>query len=126
MGAHLDGTFSWTCSNQLTISTTRSPANWGATCRTLRKRSPSTPNAPTEPRDAVRIVRDLRRQHLDRDVPAETVVVRPIHLSHAAAAQTRNDPVEPDLLHMGCIPQGSRSLEVGPCGRASSSTALTH
>jgi hypothetical protein len=39
----------------------------------------------------VRIRRDGLRKHLDRDLAFEPRVARPVHLSHAARAQRRQD-----------------------------------
>jgi hypothetical protein len=49
-----------------------------------------------EARQAFRIPRDLREQHLDRDVAIELLVAGEIDLAHAARANALNDNVRPD------------------------------
>ena len=49
-----------------------------------------------EPRQRVRILRHRVRKHLDRDVPVELPVARPVNLSHAPRAQRREDLVGPE------------------------------
>jgi hypothetical protein len=47
---------------------------------------PGLPGEPIE-RRAKRILRQLGREHLDRDLAIEFRVDRPIHLAHAAGAE---------------------------------------
>jgi len=49
---------------------------------------------------ALRIIREIRREELERDLATERRVERPEHLSHAAGTERRNDP-EPT--EMGAI-----------------------
>jgi hypothetical protein len=46
-----------------------------------------------EAREALLIVRERDRQHLDRDVAVESRVARAEHLAHAARADRREDVV---------------------------------
>ena len=51
------------------------------------------PGLALEPRQRIRIVGHPFRQHLDGDRPLETRVPRPVHLSHSARAERRQDLV---------------------------------
>src|SRR5512138_1991375 len=46
--------------------------------------------------DAIGIERQPGVDHLERDVPFETGVARPVDLAHAARSQRRDDPVASD------------------------------
>ena len=46
-----------------------------------------------EARESARILREVRGEDLDRDVPIELCVLRPVDLSHAARAERREDLV---------------------------------
>src|SRR5215468_3440418 len=45
----------------------------------------------------VGVLRERRRQHLDRDVALQTLVARPVDLTHPACAERRGDLVGPEL-----------------------------
>ena len=45
----------------------------------------------------LRIARERRRQHLDRDVPLESLVARPVHLAHSSGANLAEDLVGAEL-----------------------------
>src|SRR5262245_16993341 len=45
----------------------------------------------------VGVLRKRRRQHLDRDVALQTLVARPVNLSHPARAERRGDLVRSEL-----------------------------
>ena len=48
---------------------------------------------PLEPREALGVVRELRRQEFDGDLASELRVARSIDLAHAACAERRHDLV---------------------------------
>jgi hypothetical protein len=50
-----------------------------------------------EPPEALRIVAERRRQDLERDVPVQFGVARPIHLAHAACAEQGDDFIGTDM-----------------------------
>ena len=50
-----------------------------------------------EPREALRVIREQRRQDSDRDVAIECGVLRAIHLAHAARADRAEDFVRADM-----------------------------
>ena len=54
------------------------------------------PGFALEPRHAIRIVHEVRRQNLQRDLAPELCVARAIHLTHAARAERREDFVRTD------------------------------
>ena len=58
------------------------------------------PGFAAEARQAVRVGGDIGRQHLERDIAAEPVIVGPIHVAHSAGAEPGEDPVGPDHLPM--------------------------
>ena len=49
-----------------------------------------------EPRQGIRIRRERLRQHLDRHLALQLRIPRPVHLSHPARAQRRDDLVGPE------------------------------
>ena len=64
----------------------------GVTDRRRRLRLAQHPRAP------LGIVRELGRQHLERDVAIEPLVARAPDLAHRALAELRDEPVRPDQL----------------------------
>ena len=61
---------------------------------------------------AVRVLRERRRQHLDRDLAPEPRVLRPVDLSHPAGAERREDLVGAELCAGGerhRVPRDSKS-----------------
>jgi hypothetical protein len=59
------------------------------------------PRLALEPREPIRIGRETRRQHFDRDVAAQLRVARAVDLAHAARTDEGDNPIgaEPRL---GC------------------------
>jgi putative heme degradation protein len=54
-----------------------------------------------EAREPIRVVRDERRQHFQRDVTVELGVVSAVDLAHAARADERIDRVRSDACALG-------------------------
>ncbi len=63
-----------------------------------------------EPPPAVRIVRQFRRQELDRRLPVQTCVFRQKHFPHAARAEPGGDAIVANRVadHEGWVPWFSR------------------